>query len=147
MRNLPLLWLLVFALIVQSIGQASPGCGMHRSAASSEVKMIGAIAAAGDSHAAHFALADTKKPSCHESAQPLSTAPQNLPSEESESPTCPCCDNDCNMPRCSALFLGLAARLELAIIDVGTEAHRDISALLINRTAKPPTPPPNWAQI
>jgi len=146
MRKFLLLWLLVFALIVQSIGQASLGCGMHHGTASSEVKAFDSIAAEGNSHADHAATSNTQMPSCHENGQPPSVA-LNSQTEESESPTCPCCDDDCSMPRCSALFLGLAARLELTIIDVGTEAHSDISALLINRSAKPPTPPPNLAQI
>ena len=142
-------WLLIFVLIVQSISQNSAVFGMYHPEVDGQSGGVIASYAKNATQKTQPEKAATAKAHCHDemTLAPESNTALTSKVSDSKNPDCACCDDSCAMARCPTLFWGLASQLELPIVETSRELPTERVQQLVNRMLKPPTPPPNLAQI
>jgi hypothetical protein len=113
-------WLLIFALIVQSI---SPGFAMAH-----QVITEIAPAASADS--------DADKMPCH-------SAKQTQAALQKAKKHCECCDQHCQMLRCASIAWLVPWHFSWVVLTLSQHVPDMPDAEVIARRPAPPTPPPN----
>lgn len=131
-------WLLIFALLTQTISQdvAAFYAPNHRASAQFEANVA-------DS-AQDFVLAEqphaTENSHCHDA---IEAGRAQLPTDENDAPICPCCDDDCSMPRCQSVAMLVDMQFNFFFAPGCAAPTAQPAARWLLRSRAPPTPPPD----